>query len=539
MALLCAELRIGLPHHRRSLGSFCLSGPQSPFTLGLYRRALILSHLCSRLCALASYGAWRDRPYVVAARGRTAGLMAGVAMAINGGAECLKKQRKIDRLTEELQRLKQKLRSQERQATEGFFGSATPSAKRPVKVNTPPPKALTRKGAQPGQPGAGRHAFDASQAERVVDIAPIVTDRCPDCAGLLADKGTESRAVLESRPGKAERLLYRLPKRYCPRCRQTFQPRAPAVLPKSLYGNQLLATATTMPYLHGIPLGKVCEQTGLGPGSVVEVCHRVARLFAGIPDRLIQEYRQAPVKHADETSWRTIGKNGYAWLFATPRLSLFLFRQTRAASVPQQVFGKPWLPGCLVVDRYGGDNKVPCTIQYCYSHLLREVQALEKEFPETAEVKTFVSTVAPQLALAMGLRSQPRSDHEFSRQAAALKAQIIATLEAPAQHLGIRRLQEIFRVNADRLYHWADDRRVPAENNLAERDLRPTVIARKVRFGSQSDAGAHTRGVLMSVLHTLKKRQVDVVAQLKRVLDQLAIDIHQDPFPLLFPTDST
>jgi len=120
-----------------------------------------------------------------------------------------------------------------------------------------------------------------------------------------------------------------------------------------------------------------------------------------------------------------------------------------------------------------------------------------------------------------------------------LKAQIIATMEQPAPHLGIRRLQEIFRANADRLYHWADDRRVPAENNLAERDLRPTVIARKVSFGSPSDAGAHTRGILMSVLHTLKKRQVEVVAHLKGVLDQLAINIHQDPFPLLFPTGPT
>jgi transposase len=283
----------------------------------------------------------------------------------------------------------------------------------------------------------------------------------------------------------------------------------------------------------------VCEQTGLGPGSVVEVFHRVARLWAGLPDRLIQEYRQAPVKHADETGWRTKGKNGDAWLFATPQLSLFLFRQTRAASVPQQVFGKPWLPGCLVVDRYGGYNKVPCAIQYCYSHLLREVQDLEREFPEAAEVTAFVSTVAPQLALAMGLRAQPISDAEFARQAVALKAQIIASMDAPSHHLGIRRIQEIFRAHVDRLDHWADDRRVPAENNLAERDLRPTVIARKVSFGSQSDAGAHTRGLLMSVLHTLKKRGYDVVAHLKGVLDQLADDIHQDPWPLLFPEAPT
>lgn len=50
------------------------------------------------------------------------------------------------------------------------------------------------------------------------------------------------------------------------------------------------------------------------------------------------------------------------------------------------------------------------------------------------------------------------------------------------------------------MYQWAEDRRVPTENNLAERDLRPTVIARKVSFGSQSDAGAQTCGILMILL---------------------------------------
>jgi transposase len=222
-----------------------------------------------------------------------------------------------------------------------------------------------------------------------------------------------------------------------------------------------------------------------------------------------------------------------------PRLSLFLFRQTRAASVPQQVFGKVCLPGCLVIDRNSGYNKLPCALQYCYSHLQREVHDLEKELPDSTEVTAFVSTVVPQLALAMGLRAQPLDDSEFARQAAALKAQLMASLEAAAQHLGIYRIQEIFRVNVDRLYHWAADRRIPAENNLAARALWPTVIARKVSFGSQSDVGAHTRGLLMSVLHTLKKRQVAGVAHLKAVLDQLTLDIHQDPFPLLFPEAPT
>jgi hypothetical protein len=123
---------------------------------------------------------------------------------------------------------------------------------------------------------------------------------------------------------------------------------------------------------------------------------------------------------------------------------------------------------------------------------VREGQDREKEFPAAAEVTAFVSTLAPQLALAMGRRTPPLSDAECARPAAALKAPRIPSREAPAQPLGLRRIHAIFRAHVDRRSHGAEDRRIPAENTLAERDLRPTVIARKVRFGSPSEAGAHT-----------------------------------------------
>jgi len=80
---------------------------------------------------------------------------------------------------------------------------------------------------------------------------------------------------------------------------------------------------------------------------------------------------------------------------------------------------------------------------------------------------------------------------------------------------------------------------VPADNNRAERELRPLVIARKVSFGSQSEAGAHTREVLMSVLHTLRKRTDDVTAAFQRTLDRLAEDPTLNLYKLLFRSDSS
>ena len=458
-------------------------------------------------------------------------------MATYPCSECLKKQQKIDSLMEENQRLKQKLKYQQRKEKEGVFGSSTPSSKLPVKANTTNSETGKPKGAQLGHKGAGRKMFQESEAERVVSVEAQVGSTCPDCGRPLEEKGMQERLVIESQPLKAKRVLFRLPKKYCPHCQKVFQAHAPEVLPKSLYGNQLITTAAVMHYLHGIPMGRVCEQTKIGPGSLVEIFHRLAKLFEKVPAQLIEQYRQAPVKHADETGWRTEGQNGYTWLFATEKLSIFQFRKSRSAEVARAVFGGKPLPGVLVVDRYAGYNKAPCAIQYCYAHLLREVENLGKEFPDSGEVQGFVHTLIPLLSLAMGLRSQPLSRAKFKAKATEVKSQIVAAVESPAQHLGIRRIQDIFRENHARMYHWANDRRIPADNNLAERDLRPTVIARKVSFGSQSDAGAHTRGVLMTVLGSLKKRGVEVATHLKHVLDELAKNIHQDPFSLLFPID--
>jgi hypothetical protein len=447
----------------------------------------------------------------------------------------LKKQREIDGLKEEIHRLRQKLSYQSRKEREGFFGSSTPSAKLLLKANSGKDGVRKPKGARPGHTGAGRKRVSSLEVNRRMEVESTVGDHCPQCGTLLIDKGGKERLVLESQPVQAEPILYRFRRKYCPRCHRLYQPSPPGVLPKHLFGNQLVTTSTVMHYLHGIPLGRVCEQLRVNPGSLVESFHRLAHLFEPVIAKLMQQYRQSQVKHADETGWRTDGQNGYVWLFATDQISLFLFRKSRSAKIPQIVLGPGPLPGILVVDRYAGYNKTPCSIQYCYAHLLREVEDLEKDFSDSEEVKAFVSVMAPLLSSAMKLRTQPIQDLDFYPLAARIKNQTLAAIEAPSMHLGIRRIQEIFLENASRLYHWAQDRQVPADNNLAERDLRPTVIARKVSFGSISDAGAHTRGILMSILYSLKKHRFNVEHHLKSVLDQLVRDTSQDPYPLLFP----
>lgn len=458
-------------------------------------------------------------------------------MDLNFCSGCFEKQRRIDRLEEEVCSLKQKLRYREREAGEGPFGSATPSARRPFKGNTSEEQRAKVGGAQRGHQGHGRATVDAGKADRCETV--MVQDACPYCAGPLENRGFRSRSVRDAQPLRAQRIAYQLQRKYCRRCHKFIQAPAPGVLPKSLAGNQLITQIVFLHYQHGLPMGRVCQQLGIGLGTAFAVLHRVASRFVVLIPKLLQEYRQAAVRHADETGWRNDGRSGYAWLFATPCLSVFLFRPSRAARVAREALGQERLAGVLVVDRYKGYHRAPCAIQYCYAHLLRDVEGLAKEFPDHAEVKSFTSTLIPLLSAAMHLHSQPLSDAEYAVQAHAIQQKMQKVIDQPAQHLGVRAMQDLFRENAARLYHWVEDRRVPADNNFAERELRPTVIARKTSFGSQSDAGAKTREILMTLVHTLTLRFPDPQAHFKSVLDQLAEDPARDPICLLFPIDSS
>src|SRR5205085_1073348 len=179
-------------------------------------------------------------------------------------------------------------------------------------------------GAKKGHPGHGRRACAAAQADEIrrVELSP----QCPDCGGPLGGPSVRGRTVLDIEPVVVKRICYELERRSCPHCRKSFQSQAPGVLPKALLGNQLLGEIVGEHYLQGVPLSSLARRFGLNLGTVIEALHRLGRTFQPALKQLKEDYRSAPVRHADETSWRTDGQNGYSWLFCTDRVSLCLYR---------------------------------------------------------------------------------------------------------------------------------------------------------------------------------------------------------------------
>jgi len=448
--------------------------------------------------------------------------------------ECFQKQLKIDRLEEENARLKAQLRYRTKKNQEPF-GLSTPSSKLHIKQKSTEENQNKKGGGQPGHQGYGRNTFTEKEADEVVTLK-VKEKICPDCGGELEDKEIDERPIIDSVILEAKKIFYKSHVKRCTCCK-TEVSRKPLVLPRYKYGNNLIAETVISHFLEGIPITRIGDRWGkdVSTSALQNIENELAEKLKPIADQLEKEYRQAPVKHADETGWRTDGNTGYSWLFCTPDLSVFKFENNRSQRVPESVLGKESVPGTLVVDRYQGYNKVPCNLQYCYEHLKRDLIELGDKNPKSKEVKAFVDTLLPHIKDAIRIHSEDLSDSEYYLKAKLLKKNILECIDASAQHCGIQTYQDIFRDNKNRMYHWVEDRRIPAHNNRAERELRPTIIARKISFGSQGERGAKTRSILMTVLHTVAKRtKARTVKQwLVECLNGFASDPNFDPISIM------
>lgn len=451
---------------------------------------------------------------------------------------CLEKQREIDRLKEEVQRLKQKLHLNERKSQLGFFGSSTTSSQIPVKPNALADTQAQKGGGQFGHLGVGRQVFSAAEADEVRK-AEVSEESCESCQGRLSRQSSNRRAVYEIEVEKLRKVYYEIERKVCPECRKIVSAKVENVLPRMSLSNELVVEVAEQHYVLGRTLGQIAERFGVNYATLAKSLKRIGKYLEPSLERLKEDYRHTKVRHADETGWRTDGASGYSWYFGSKEVSLHLFRETRSASVVREVLGIKELGGVLVVDRYGGYNRVPCKIQYCYAHLLREMKDLEAEFETNEEVKNYTKQMKICLTDAMQLRNRGLKEAEYVNQAEEIKAQILKLSDRQAKHPAIRKWQDFFVEKGERLYQWSKSSEVPAENNYAEREIRKVVIARKMSFGSQSKEGAKTREIWTSILQTLKKRAENPRDKLIATLNQLSQNENLDITTELFGSPKT
>jgi hypothetical protein len=219
--------------------------------------------------------------------------------------------------------------------------------------------------------------------------------------------------------------------------------------------------------------------------------------------------------------------NGWAWV-----LVVYTCADSRGAAVAKEAL--KGFTGLYLSDRYAGYAFLALRA-FCLEHLRRDALKAADENPKDGECRAFAEAVVPVLKEVMGLRRRFGNDPKAYRRAAVDAAKRLHSIVmSPARHPDVQKLQDVFRDARLQCWQWLVGPEVPAENNRSEREVRPLATARKSSHGSQSDRGAETRGVFMSILHTLKACGADPAARLESALDAYAADTKTDMFEALF-----
>jgi transposase len=376
-------------------------------------------------------------------------------------------------------------------------------------------KRRRKPGRKEGHPAALRPMPDHIDAHQTVPLPKDQEGResCPWCKSCLTDVEDRERIVEDIVPARVIVTCYHTRSGFCPSCRKQVESRAyqqpPAAnLPHGQIGINALSTAMVLRIAHRLPFRQVQQifldlpNFSISPGTVADQVQRVAKWLEGDYEQMILRLRCAKVVHADETSWRTNGKNGWLWTVASSTDTLYHVDKSRGGDVIVDLLGRAF-GGTLVSDFYSAYSKIDCKKQKCLCHLLRElVESAEQS--EAFKTGPFFHQAKPLVKRMLQLKSKwgQLGDEAYTAKACALEDKLDQLLKASQDEPNARRIAKRMTKHRKELTAFLWDKDIDGTNNAAERALRPAVIARKISGGSRSDNGAEAWAMLASLLRS-------------------------------------
>jgi len=404
------------------------------------------------------------------------------------------------------------------------FGLSTPSSLDPLKENSSEDARARKGGAVRGHAPACYRPFTEAEADAVErEVLPPAGDGC--CQGeSLRLVRTLQDTVRRYVRGHFRKTVVTYGVFECAVCGRTHFGPVRDVFPGMKHDFHYVAEALKLAFDDLLPYGQVARMMCMNKGTLLNMMYSMALRLVPLFEDIKAEVRLQHCVHADETPWRSDGHSGYIWLFTNDRLRVFLFRETRASSVPLEVLGEEELSLTLVTDRYSGYTPLNVRHQFCYVHLMRAAKKMAEDDPASAEVKAFTDALLCELKAAVALQERKEiDDGEYFREALAIQARIMDICHRDAIDGAVRGMQDLFREKRECLFQWVGDRTIPCHNNDAERGLRPVVVARKISMGCQGEKGMFIREVLSTVVQTAKARGKDVreflVAAMRRMME--------------------
>jgi transposase len=250
-------------------------------------------------------------------------------------------------------------------------------------------------------------------------------------------------------------------------------------------------TKSALRELHGVEISQ---------GGIDQIMQRGGKKALAQAASIQAEVQQSAVVHCDETGSRVNGDNWWQWVFCSASAVLHVIRFNRSVDVIQDVMmgheAQVWVSDC-----YSAQMKSPAQQrQLCLAHQLRNLQAVVERYPASFWPQ------ALQTLFRSAIHLYNCRDHlsppEFQTQVQRIEHLCTWLLERSPEYPEARRLLKRYHRYRDCLFVFLHRTDVSPTNNVSERNLRPSVVHRKVIGCFRSAWGATAYAALASVIAT-------------------------------------
>lgn len=248
------------------------------------------------------------------------------------------------------------------------------------KPSVKPLEEKKKPGRKEGHVGAGRR-----KPEHVDEVVKVGLECCPGCKNPLGDSySVRSRYVYEVPPPSLVKVIeYQMHRYWCANCRRNVEAH-PDEFPFFRLGRSVWEWAYVMHHQLNVGYDKIAwwmRETWRLPvtsGALTQGLDSLAEQLNPSYEGMIEDLRDSPYCHADETGCRVDGVNWWTWVFRTEDQILYHTEHSRGSKVPEKILGKDYCGG-IVSDDYSAYSPLKYLKQADWVHLIRKARDLTEK----------------------------------------------------------------------------------------------------------------------------------------------------------------
>jgi transposase len=433
---------------------------------------------------------------------------------------------KLQQLQAEVDALKLKLEKGKKPPTNSSNSSQPPS--RDQKPNQPKERKRHRHGAPLGHVKYERKLV--AKPDHILEVKAGVCEHCQSDLSAESGKLVDVNQIAELPEAKVEVIEVRQYSTECPCCGKTQVGEPPAGLEMGrTFGARLegtvvyyrqeqhmsyVRTKSALWELHGVEISQ---------GGIDQIMQRGGKKAIEQIAPIQSNIQQSAVVHCDETVSRVGGDNWWQWVFCSASAVLHVIRFNRSVDVIKDVMAEHTVD-VWVSDCYSAQMKSPARQrQLCMAHQLRNLQAVVDRYPVAFWPR------AMQVLFRSAIHLHNQRDHlsppEFQIQMQRIEHICDWLLKRLLDLPEAKRLLKRYLKYRDCLFVFLQRTDVSPTNNVSERNLRPSVVHRKVIGCFRSGWGARAYAAFASVIATAALKGIPSFDAIQRLFGTPALPL--------------